>query len=97
MIGHLLAMLIVIYPQTDADAPPTCPETRPNVGSDMFGFVRCKSTEADVEAKFGRPLRSATPNCDSYEFPNGSLATFFFTPDGLLLTERLYAEPAPNR
>lgn len=94
MLGPALAILIVAYPQTAADPPPTCPGTRADVGADVFGFVRCKTTRSEIESRLGKkPVKSKDGSSDSYTFANGSVADFTFTPDGILLNEALYAEP----
>jgi hypothetical protein len=96
--GPMLAVLIVIYPQSDSDPPPHCPATkgeRLNDVSPAMGLVRCKSTKSDVEAKLGKPRSERVTGIGtevSYGFPNGSLATFLFAPDGLLLQTLVYAE-----
>jgi hypothetical protein len=102
IFGLTLAAMIVLYPQTGSDPSPHCPPTKGDAMSDLspvMGFVRCKSTKAEVQARLGKPhseLVEDRTTTDFYSFPNGSAATILFDKDGLLLRTLIYAEPSPN-
>ncbi|HTQ15301.1 MAG TPA: hypothetical protein VMH86_15625 [Rhizomicrobium sp.] len=77
-----------------AAAPPASQDS--DDVSPSFGFVAGKTTQDEVEDKFGRPMvQSHIPDghhVDTYSFKDGSLiVSFLFDKDGVLVRTRAYA------